>query len=69
MNCTMNFGRKNIQHSAKYRSRNGTYKTSNIAPGIDQGITLGIMPEISKGTALGIALGLELGIVFGICLT
>ena len=60
----MNFDRKNIQHSAKYRARNCAYKTSNIAPGIDPGIAPGIMPEISKGTALVIALGLELGIVF-----
>ena len=61
----MNFDRKNIQHSVKYRAKNCTWKTYNIVPGIDPGIVPGIMPEILKGTVLGIALGLELGIVFG----
>ena len=60
----MNFGKKNMQHSANYRYRNCSYKTSNIVPGIDAGIFPGIMPEISKGNVLGIALSLELGIVF-----
>ena len=65
----MNFGKKNIQHSAKYRAKNCILKTSNIAPGIDLGIVHGIMPEILKGIALGIALDLELGIVFEKCPT
>ena len=56
----MNFGKKNIQHSANYRYRNCAYKTSNIVPGIDAGISLGIMPEISKGTELGIVFGKHL---------
>ena len=60
----MNFGRKKIQHNTKYRARNCSYKTSNIALGIYPGIAPGIMPEILKRTALLIALGLELGIVF-----
>ena len=60
----MNFGRKNIQHSAKYKANNFSYKKFDIALGIEPDIAPGIMPEISKGTALGIALGLELGIVF-----
>ena len=54
INCAMNFGKKNIQHSANYRYRNCAYKTSNIVPVIDAGISPGIMPEISKGTELGI---------------
>ena len=65
----MNFDRKNIQHSTKYRSRNCAYKTSNIMVGIDPGLAPGIMPKFLKETALGIALGLELGIVFGKRLT
>ena len=60
----MNFNRKNIQHSTKYRARDCTYKTSNIASGIKLGIAPGIMPEILKGIELGIALGLDPGIVF-----
>ena len=59
----MNFGRKNIQHSTKYRARNRTYKTSNIVACIDLGIAPGIMLEILKGTMIGLALGLELVIV------